>query len=1130
MTDSTEDADFREASRTQISPIQKRFDLAKEVDRLCKQFEEKWKAGSRRPIEQIAAEASDENRFRLIEELIPLEVDLRRREGDEPRLSEYRQRFPKHARILQSAFAELETVIDIRKSITCPHCGETQSAGDTVGGSSECTKCGEAFRLISGKTTRYRAVRPQFDRFELDEEIGEGTYGSVWKARDQRLNRTVALKIPRQGDMTETELKRFLRDAQAAATLRHPNIVAIHEVLDTDEELCIVSEFIDGQPLTSLIDDAPLSPRLSATLCEKVASALAHAHGAGVVHRDLKPANIMVDAEGEPRLIDFGLARNESVDTTMTQEGNILGTPAYMSPEQARGSAHSADGRSDLYSLGVILFELLTGERPFRGKVQALLNQVINEPAPSPRRYIPELNRDLETICLKCMEKEPEQRFQSTAILAAELRRFLNNEPIQTRPATRIEILQRWAQRNPLVASLVALLLIVALGASAKFIMDARRLANEHVITLAALNRAEIEEKAANEAAAALREQLYINRVSLAQRELRDGRVERAQALLDECPAELRRWEWRYLNELCRSGRPIENAHADGVLSLSVMPDHEYLLTGGRDHSTAIWNVASGKLAHRLVNHDWDVASCAVSPDGSRIVTGGSDRMLKLYDRDSLAPLRELRLLRPVSKVAWTKDGAGLVVATADPRRDFGELMLIDAASLETTSELWDETAVAGFSLAPEGGSVAIRTSSGNVAVRTIDGTHLSLLNVASIAEAVSYSPDGETIAVSSGSTVALFDPHDGSSKGTLAGAHGQMKGLAWSPSGRTIAAGSSDGLIFLWDVSTFEMTGRLAGHSDTVTQLEFVSEEILSSGSLDGTIRTWDIWHRNRAFQILGSDSAASDLQISGQPFRLIAALGSRVSVTGPGGSVFRHLSDDGLLLTADVGPDRKRFIWSGTDARLHHATADGPGSSSELLELNDVLRIRFDPSGARIAAVGTSGVLNLIDTETLKKQAELKLSEFELTDVAWSPDGNQVATVGRDGMLRITSREGEIEREIETGDDLTHCVAWSLPGIVTGGSDSVGRLWSPANGDLIREFRGHTHAIRCLTFSDDGARLVSGSRDRSLRVWSTHSGDSLVTLSGHSAAVLSVAFDSKAGVLVSGDSGGRVLRWYAD
>jgi ribosomal protein S27E len=348
--------------------------------------------------------------------------------------------------------------------IRCPHCSNfVEVVTDTPFEDISCTTCGSTFSLVDrDESTRMAAPLKSIDRFDLVTRLGVGGFGTVWKARDRDLDRTVAVKIPRRGQLAPSEIDQFFREARAAAQLRHPNIVSVHEVGRDGETLFIVSDFIRGVTLTDWLTANSPSAREVVDLCIPIAEALHHAHQEGVVHRDLKPSNVMLDEANEPHLTDFGLAKREVGEVTMTVDGQILGTPGYMSPEQARGQGHWTDRRTDIYSFGVLLFQLLTGELPFRGNVQMQLHQRLTEDAPDPRSLNRHIPRDLATICLKCLEREPGRRYSTAAELADEFKRYVRGEPIQARPLSAPARLGRWARRKPMVATTAALTVLLA--------------------------------------------------------------------------------------------------------------------------------------------------------------------------------------------------------------------------------------------------------------------------------------------------------------------------------------------------------------------------------------------------------------------------------------------------------------------------------------------------------------------------------------------------------------------------------------------------------------------------------------------------------------------------------------------
>ncbi|MCA9192439.1 MAG: protein kinase [Planctomycetales bacterium] len=387
--------------------------------------------------------------------------DRERLLNDNPDLADELTEFFRNRDRMQQLLDPLRSAAARVLNIRCPECHHSIEFSEGDGFSNvKCLACGACFSLVDD-TLETSEGQKRVGHFRLIKQVGVGQFGTVWQAEDLALERIVAIKIPRRGCLDAEDAEWFLRDARLAAQLQHPNIVAVHEVGKDGSTIFIVSNFIEGSSLKETLKVGGYSCFEAARLCAAVADALQHAHQAGVVHRDLKPANVMIDMQGAPHLVDFGLAKKDRGEVTMTLEGQVLGTPAYMSPEQARGDSHHVDARTDIYSLGVILFELLTGVLPFRGEPKMLIVQILNDEPPSLRYLKSTVPRDLETICLKCLEKDPVKRYATAQEAADDLRRFLRQEPINARAVGTLGRGARWCRRNTRVALLSASILVL---------------------------------------------------------------------------------------------------------------------------------------------------------------------------------------------------------------------------------------------------------------------------------------------------------------------------------------------------------------------------------------------------------------------------------------------------------------------------------------------------------------------------------------------------------------------------------------------------------------------------------------------------------------------------------------------
>ena len=401
--------------------------------------------------------------------LAAAEYDLRRRGDANLRFDEYFDRFPERRDSLRELFESLQPPKPPDQiSLCCPQCREPIELTHGVEpGEIACPSCGATMRIESDAVhTAFRFLDSKsLGKFEILETLGIGAFGAVYKARDTQLDRVVAIKIPRLGGLTTDEdRERFLREACHVAQLSHPGIISLYEVGRYEGVPYLVSDFVAGKTLSEAATLTPLTFRQVAECVSAVAEILQYAHEHGVVHRDIKPANIIIGQDGNPRIMDFGLAKSDAVETVISLNGHVVGTPAYLSPEQACGDQEHVDGRSDIYGLGVILYELLAGELPFRGIPRMILPQVLYDDPRPPRRLNDKIPVDLEAITLKCMEKETKRRYQSARELSEDLRRWLRNEPVLARPVRAWQRALRWTKRRPTVSALIATIAVLTVA------------------------------------------------------------------------------------------------------------------------------------------------------------------------------------------------------------------------------------------------------------------------------------------------------------------------------------------------------------------------------------------------------------------------------------------------------------------------------------------------------------------------------------------------------------------------------------------------------------------------------------------------------------------------------------------
>lgn len=570
--------------------------------------------------------------------------------------------------------------------------------------------------------------------YELLEEIARGGMGVVYKARQKTLGRIVAVKMMIIGRLAnEDDIKRFQTEAEAAAALQHPNIVPIHEVGQHEGLHYFSMDFVEGRSLSAILHENPLPARQAATYVRQMAEAIHFAHQKGTLHRDLKPSNILIDDRDQVHITDFGLATRVEDDSELTRTGQILGTPSYMPPEQAQGKRSLIGPGSDVYSLGAILYECLTGRAPFRAdSVMKTIEQVIQVEAPSPRLMNPAISRDLETICLKCLEKEPHQRYGTAQLLADDLGRYVKDEPIVARPANRMVRLGRWCRRSPLVAALTiatVLLMVTTTGVSVSAYLreadlrqasdglreraekgerEARKTAVKLEKTVARLIQEQQERengqtviRELNRAITSLSEkraqlvesvqdgerELSENLIKLARSEWQAGDVVRADQNLEKCPERWRGTEWHRLKRLWLP----DATKFEGRSRVAFSPSGDQLAIVRDNFTVELWDLESQTLVHTLAGHRDAVAAVAFSRDGKLLASGGLDRTVRIW---SLSDGNVVKVLEghthPVTDVTFSADDRFLASASFESNRNQqnGEVILWDRQTLQEMRRL----------------------------------------------------------------------------------------------------------------------------------------------------------------------------------------------------------------------------------------------------------------------------------------------------------------------------------------------------------------------------------------------------------------------------------------------------------
>lgn len=1003
------------------------------------------------------------------------------------------------------------------------------------------------------------------ERYTLREKIGEGGMGEVWVARQSEpIKRRVALKLIKTGMDSRSVLARFEQERQALALMEHPHIARVLDggMTPTGQPF-FVMELVNGLPLDKFCDESRLSLNERLELFVLICQAVQHAHQKGVVHRDLKPANVlvtMIDGRPIPKVIDFGVAKAFGArlsDETMTQFGAVVGTLEYMSPEQAAFSGEDIDTRADIYSLGVILYELLTGLRPIdRDRLQqAALTEMIriireDEPfnpstrlstdksLPSlaalrqtePKKLMALLRGELDWVVMKCLEKDRERRYETANGLVRDIQRYLANEPVEARPPSTGYRLRKLVlkHRGLVAAASVILLALIAAGIGAGYgLVEAgkRRAATLFgQVAVTARNEAEQARAQAEESAERLARIEYGRAMQVAHTTWRNHAVPLTLDMINDTREDLRGWEWNHVRRLCNTELLTIPSKASWV---SFSSDGARLVLGAADGMVHIMHVHSYAKQLEWKGHDGLINRALFSSDGSRVSTCcHRDKTAKVWDAASGELLLTVEPGEGVASVAWSPDGTRIAVASGD------QGIVYDASTGNKLLTLHDGSDVQSVEFSRDG-SKLLTSSSGDKVARLWDsatGEQLQLFqgHGGYVMSAV-FNQDGSRVATCSwDQTARIWDSVTGTELHVLRGHSERLRTVEFSPDGLRLLTSSWDKTVRMWDAKTGTQLRVFSGHLDMVSSSSFNPDgSRVVTCSRDLTMKIWDAdAHPEHRRLREGRKDSVMFAAYSHDGSRLALALRNSHQVElwdpetetelrmleGHSGCVRTaafHPNDAAQLLTAST--DKTACLW---DTRT--------GEQVRVLEghTDEVWTAWFSWDGSRIVTASDDRSAKVWDAGTGAELLTINAGT-PLTTASFSPDGAWIVAAGRKSntaMIYDAATGEEVGRlEGHTGNLWSASFRRDGLQIVTASGDGTARLWDAKTRQQQSVLKGHSDMLLFAAFSPDGSRLLTTSRDGSVKVWDPGSGADLLTLRGHKTWVWSALFSPDGSRIVS-------------
>jgi len=983
-------------------------------------------------------------------------------------------------------------------------------------------------------------------RYKLLQKIGEGGMGVVYMAEQQEpVRRRVALKIIKLGMDTKQVIARFEAERQALALMDHPNIAKVFDGGATEGgRPYFVMELVQGVPITEFCDRNQLTTEARVKLFIPVCQAIQSAHQKGIIHRDLKPTNILITLDAGvpiPKAIDFGVAKatNQRLTekTLFTNYATLIGTPAYMSPEQAEMSSLDVDTRADIYGLGALLYELLTGTTPFpekrlRSAGYNEMQRIILEEEPErpstrlstlrgEQRSVIARNRgaseltlgrilpgDLDWIVMKCLEKDRARRYETANGLAMDLQRHLHNEPVVARPPSAVYRLQKFVRRNKLaVAAAAAVAATLFFGVCASLWETART-------------------KQAERYGQRL---LYAADMRLAQAEWDQNHPGKVREILEQTSTYPDRgFEWYYWQQQTHAALKVLRGHLDEVWAAALSPDGTRIVTGSDDRTAIVWDAINGAPLITLKGHLEGIHAVAFSPDGQRIVTGSKDGQAMVWDATTGQPLLTLRgHTNQVCSAAFSRDGRRIVTCSGDRTAKVWDAFT--GQYLLTLEGHRDLVFCAAFS--PDGRWIV--TGSADNTARVWDAASGNMLPLlvqhSDFVRGVAFSPDGKRIATAcDDQTARVWEMTSGKRLARMSGHSDRVFGVAFSPDGRRIVTAGQDQTARVWDAESGKELFSLKGHDNWVTSAAFSPDgQRIVTGSVDRTARVWDAAGEGNPVTLRGHDLGVPGVAFSHDGKWM--ATGSvdqtaKVWETATGKLLQTLSGNSGAIHSVAFSPDGHRIVtgngivWEWPSGQQLF-TLSGHSSS--------IIAVAFSPDGRRIATASTDRTAMIWDAATGKPLLTLKGHTEGLPAVAFSPDGQWVATGSGDGTARIwEAASGKPFLTLPGHTDAVYAVDFSPDSrrIATASKDGTARVWETTSGKELVPLRltGHSDQVRCVAFSPDGHRIVTCSNDKTTKVWDAETGQELLTLKGHAAAVVGLAFSPDGQRVLTGGGAG--------